>query len=91
MIGVLKSYLFLIIVVFVAIVQVIFVEYGGKALSCSTEGLSQTQWLICLGFAFGGLVVNLLLKLLPDPSFSVIHSPPDIFINRLSNSASIRE
>ena len=74
-IGVMKSYLFLIIVLFVTIVQVIFVEFGGKALSCSVEGLNRTQWLICLGFALGGLVVNFILKLLPDPSFSVLHSP----------------
>ena len=67
-----ESCLFLSIVTFVAVVQVIFVELGGHAIACSSDGLSQTQWLICLGFAAGGLVMNFLLKLLPKFNFSVI-------------------
>ena len=60
------------IVAFIAIIQILLVTYGGKALACHPEGLNSAQWLICIICAAGGWVMNFVLKFLPDPNFSVI-------------------
>jgi P-type Ca2+ transporter type 2B len=62
--------MFLFIEILTIIVQVIFVEVGGKALHCSP--LTFNQHLICILIGAGSLFVGVIIKKLPDSIFSTI-------------------
>ena len=36
------------------------------------HGLHYTQWIYCIGFGIGGMIISVILKLIPDSIFGVI-------------------
>lgn len=68
--GILGNSLFLMIVAIIIVSQVILVTFGGIVFMCYVHGpyygLTPTQWLICIGFGAGGLVVSFLLKFINE-------------------------
>ncbi len=45
------------------IIQICIVQYGGLVFKCSIDGLTQSQWMWCLGMASITFVVSFLMKL----------------------------
>lgn len=73
--GITKNNLFLIIVLIIIISQVILVTFGNIVFNCYSHGphygLTFVQWMICIAFGAGGLVVSFLLKFInEDKMFS---------------------
>jgi len=67
--GFFNNTLFLIIFVFIVVVQVLLIQYGGKPIHAAA--LNSTQYLICLAFGAFELVMGILIKLfLPTRWFS---------------------
>lgn len=68
--GILKNHLFLIIVFVIVVSQVILVTFGSIVFMCYNQnpnpGLTAMQWLICIAFGAGGLVVSFLLKFINE-------------------------
>jgi len=60
-----ESPLFVFIVVAICAGQLILGNLGGIALNVSPNAMDGRQWLICWALSSGGLIVNLLLKLIP--------------------------
>ncbi|CAD8186782.1 unnamed protein product [Paramecium octaurelia] len=68
--GILSNMLFLKIVFGILALQIMIVTFGGIGFHCySFYGLSLEQWLICLTFGIGSLIVRLLLRVIPDPKY----------------------
>lgn len=67
--------MFLGIVVLIVFLQILLITFAGRAFYCYIEidssvgGLTALQWLISIGFGMLGLVMNFLLKLIPDKKF----------------------
>lgn len=68
--GILNNHLFLIIVFIIIVSQVILVTFGSVVFMCYNHGpnygLTFMQWLMCIGFGAGGLVVSFLLKFINE-------------------------
>ena len=60
-----KNYLFIIIILFEVLLQVILVQFGGNAFKTCKDGLTKEQWGICLGFALISYLWDLVIRLLP--------------------------
>ncbi|CAK87494.1 unnamed protein product (macronuclear) [Paramecium tetraurelia] len=66
--GILSNTFFLTTVFGILALQLIIVTFGGIGFHCySFYGLNIEQWLICLTFGVGSLVVRLILRVIPDP------------------------
>mmetsp|Transcript_20079 Transcript_20079/g.17181 ORF Transcript_20079/g.17181 Transcript_20079/m.17181 type:complete len:253 (+) Transcript_20079:1-759(+) len=63
--GVFSNWMFLAIVLFITITQVIMGQFGGRVMSVSPHGMNGAQWGICIAFGFGTCFVSLILKLIP--------------------------
>ncbi|PFH38470.1 calcium-translocating P-type ATPase, PMCA-type protein [Besnoitia besnoiti] len=63
--GVLRNKLWISIALFIGVVQVLVVEFGGIAVSCHFQGLTGAQWVISLAFGAGSVLVGFLLHLVP--------------------------
>jgi len=61
--GLTKSKMFITIVSFVTLIQLIVGNFGGRAFGVSFDGMDMSQWLMAVGFGFGTWVVSFLLKL----------------------------
>ncbi len=46
-----------------------FISSWSKVFHCVINGLSFTQWLICLAFAITTILINFLLKLIPGDKY----------------------
>lgn len=55
------SSLWIVILGIIIMGQYILVQFGGHALSSHLEGLTWDQWLLCISFGLGGLVVEAIL------------------------------
>ena len=66
--GFFNNTMFLFVLIITLIVQIIFIEIGGKALRCAT--LTFKQHLICIVIGMGGLLVAVIIKNLPEDMFS---------------------
>jgi Ca2+ transporting ATPase len=68
------SAMFIGIVLMITILQAIIVTFGGIAFSCYTYyGLQLPQWLICIAFGFGGWLVSVLLKFIPEDKVLILN------------------
>jgi P-type Ca2+ transporter type 2B len=64
--GITRNPIFIGIVLLIAAFQGLIVTFTSNFFQLySTWGLNGLQWLICIGFGVGGLVVSALLKFLP--------------------------
>jgi len=63
--GFFTNWLFVAIVVFCAIAQAIFIEFGGEALA--TKHLNAGQWFSCLGLGASVLIVGTLVRVIVPP------------------------
>jgi magnesium-transporting ATPase (P-type) len=70
--GAFSSWLWWIVLGFISVTQTLLVHFGGQALRCHKDGLTAIQWLICLSFALGGLVVGFLLHFIPAEDLTFI-------------------
>lgn len=68
--GFFNNLLFLLILLFTIVVQVLLVEFGGEIFACS--GLNWKHHLICLGIGVGGLIWNLIVRLIPNTPFKCL-------------------
>jgi hypothetical protein len=57
------NYLFIMILAFTVVVQILLVQYGGEAVKCSP--LTVQQHLMCIFIGFFSLVVGFFVKLIP--------------------------
>lgn len=71
--GITKNLFFILIIFIIMIFQGIIVTHGNVAFhvyywydSTGGAGLHFDQWLICIAFGFGGIVISYVLKLLPE-------------------------
>lgn len=72
--GIFNNMLFVFIVIIIVFLQGILITHGSWAFhvynwkdnNTGGAGLHINQWLICVGFGFGSLIVSVLLKLLPE-------------------------
>lgn len=65
--GFFNNWLFIGIMIFTFVVQMLLVEFGGIAVRCAP--LNWSQNLICFGIGFGGLLWGVLLKIVVQPQF----------------------
>jgi len=71
--GLKRNLCFIFILILIIFLQCLLVTHGSEAFHCykwyddSTggAGLNKIQWLICVGFGIGSLVVGFILKCLP--------------------------
>lgn len=63
--GISTNYTFVAVMVSTIVVQVLFVQVGGRFTSC--EPLSATQWLICVAIGAIGLPLGVLMRFIPVP------------------------
>ena len=68
--GFFNNSMFLFVLITTVIVQIIFIEIGGKALRCAP--LTLNQHLICIVIGMGGLLVAVIVKNLPEDLLSNI-------------------
>ncbi|CAD8181544.1 unnamed protein product [Paramecium pentaurelia] len=65
--GIFSNILFPIIFLGILSLQIIMITFGGIVFHCySFNGLCIEQWLICIAFGFGGLIIRLILSQIPD-------------------------
>jgi len=64
--GFFKNPMFIIIWIIIVGVNFLIIQYTGKFFSLHPKGLSWEQHVMCIGVSLSVLLVNLLLKLLPD-------------------------
>ena len=64
----------------IVVLQALMVEVGGEPMSCHVNGLTATQWGICLGVGASALLVNIVLKFVPDSLFPTLgdEAPEDV-------------
>lgn len=67
--GLWGNWLFISILIFTTVVQVIMIQFGGYPFSTSLYGLNATQWFICLALGFLAWPWRLILLLLPKRWF----------------------
>lgn len=67
--GMHTNFLFIIIFLFISIMQVLLTQYGGIVMKVHPDGLSWQQWLEAVGIAATMLLVDILLKFVPDDWF----------------------
>ena len=60
-----KGIMFIIVTLCELVIQIILSQVGRQVFHCVINGLSFTQWLICLAFAITTMLINFLLKLIP--------------------------
>ncbi|EGR33929.1 hypothetical protein IMG5_030810 [Ichthyophthirius multifiliis] len=60
-----NSIFFYILIIIIGF-QIIFVQFGGKALACYKYGLTIEQYFISIAFGFGCMFWSILIKLVPD-------------------------
>ena len=70
--GITRNPLFIIIVICIFGLQILLISFTGSAFHVYPNGLSIEQWLICVAFGAGSLLVNLLLKIryIPEPNLT---------------------
>lgn len=61
-----KSPLFIIIVIVIFILQIIILTFGNIAFRCRKWGLGPIGWAISFAFGIVGMIINFLLKLIPE-------------------------
>jgi Ca2+ transporting ATPase len=72
--GLSRNALFFIILILIILLQCLIVTHGSIAFHCykwyddntGGAGLHPYQWLICVGFGFGSIIVGFILKFLPE-------------------------
>lgn len=64
--GLHKNFMFLLIFVFICGMQVVITQLGSVVMKVHPDGLSGTQWGEAIGFALTILIVDIVLKFLPD-------------------------
>lgn len=64
--GMLKSYVFIVIWVVIVVAQILITQFGGHVFVVCLDGLTGTQWLICILVGATSLIINILIKLIPD-------------------------
>ena len=64
--GVHKNIIFMAIWVLIVGGQVIITQFGQRVFVCCLDGLDGIQWLMAFCLGFSSIIVNVLLKLLPD-------------------------
>jgi magnesium-transporting ATPase (P-type) len=67
--GIFDNMIFIVVWIIIVIGQVAIVQYGGSLVDCADDGLTSTQWMICLGIGVTSLFWNAVLKLIPDSIF----------------------
>jgi len=63
--GIFKSYIFIGVITFTTVIQVILVQFGGDAIM--TAPLQGTDWIISVCFGAGTLIWGFLIRFLPAP------------------------
>ena len=61
--GMLGNAMFVGVWITIVLGQCCIVQFGGKIMKVHKEGLTQTQWIICLVIGFTALIWNAVLKL----------------------------
>eukprot|EP00923_Selenidium_pygospionis_P000681 GHVN01001070.1.p1 GENE.GHVN01001070.1~~GHVN01001070.1.p1 ORF type:complete len:1202 (-),score=114.93 GHVN01001070.1:1704-5309(-) len=64
--GIFKNKIWMGVVSLIVVGQTLIVQYGGYVSSCHLDGLTTTQWVICVGFGAGSLVANVVIQLIPE-------------------------
>ncbi|KAI8806547.1 hypothetical protein BJ742DRAFT_898964, partial [Cladochytrium replicatum] len=64
--GIHRNFIFIGIWVGTILVQALLIEYGGLVFKTDPNGLDLVDWMICIAFGAGSLVVGVLIRLLPD-------------------------
>ncbi|CEM28830.1 unnamed protein product [Vitrella brassicaformis CCMP3155] len=63
--GIFRNRMFVYIWFLIVILQSVMAQFGSFVLSAHKDGLTWEQWLICIAFGAGELVVQVLLRLIP--------------------------
>lgn len=91
--GITKNMLFIVIVITIIVLQILIVSFGGSIMNCynqnPTPGLTAVQWLICIAFGSGGLIVGVLLKLINEDKISSKGGYGNVETNPLENQSKI--
>eukprot|EP01017_Pseudomicrothorax_dubius_P035890 TRINITY_DN5087_c0_g4_i1.p1 TRINITY_DN5087_c0_g4~~TRINITY_DN5087_c0_g4_i1.p1 ORF type:complete len:760 (+),score=146.86 TRINITY_DN5087_c0_g4_i1:252-2531(+) len=64
--GIFSSQLFPVIILSIIGMQILIIEFGGRAFDCHFEGLTIEQWMICIGFGLFGTIWSFFLKFIPE-------------------------
>lgn len=64
--GILKNKIFLGLWLVIIAGQVIICQFGSIVFVVSPDGLDGVQWGMCIAIGFTGIIVNLILKFIPD-------------------------
>lgn len=64
--GITGNMMFLIIWIIILVVQILLTQFTKDVFECNRDGLSGIHWLISLGFAAFTLLLDVILKLIPD-------------------------
>lgn len=67
--GIFTNAMFMTVWVIIVIGQVLIVQYGSKAMKVHITGLTMTQWIICTIVGSLSLVMNAVLKCVPESLF----------------------
>lgn len=64
--GLLSNFMFFLVLVIIVAGQILITQFGGLVMKVHPDGLSPIQWLEAVGIASTILIIDLLLKFLPD-------------------------
>lgn len=67
--GICDNKIFLIVWLIICAGQYLIVQKGGSLVDCSPDGLTSTQWIICVVIGVTSLFWNFVLKFIPDSIF----------------------
>jgi len=70
--GIFSNFMFLGVLTAIIVGQIIIVQYGGWGLKVHRDGITPQQWKICIAVSSSILIVDWLLKCLPERFFPIL-------------------
>jgi magnesium-transporting ATPase (P-type) len=67
--GIFTNFMFMSVWIIIVVGQVLIVQFGSKAMKVHIKGLTLTQWIICIVLGACSLIMNAVLKCLPERIF----------------------
>lgn len=69
--GLHKNFIFISIWIIIVIGQVIITSFGQRVFVCCLDGLDGVQWGMAIAVGFTSIIINFLLKLIPDSAICI--------------------
>lgn len=76
---------FIVILVIICCGQFVIVQFGSLAMKCHVNGLTGTQWAMCILIGLFSMVVNFIMKFVPDTIWPKLGTETEEDIQKAKN------